>query len=448
MKGKVYNLTDVVSIKFNCRGKTYFFDPNGIDVNEGDTVIVETAKGLDVGKAVIGNHPVPDESLIPPLRPVIRIATEDDYKKIEINKEREKEAFGICKEKIANHGLEMKLVKVECSFDGNKILFFFTADGRVDFRELVKDLASVFHTRIELRQIGVRDETKMQGGLGICGRPYCCSTFLNEFKPVSTKMAKTQSMSLNPAKISGCCGRLMCCLRYEQEAYEDLVKTIPKNGAFVQTTQGYGNVVGTNVLRQKVKVKLDGNGTQEIKEFNTDQIAVIPGGRPKEGEPLPDILEYVEKPKEEIEVSEDPWLAPTLFAFESDKPKQAKKTANEKNKKSKQYNNNRPKQGGGNNKSKPKNAKSNGQNGKQPQNKQKQNNQKQNNKGKQNNHNNQNNQAGNNQKQKNGKPNQKNNNQNRRRRNTNKQRPKQGNAPRNHRPKDAPKQANATKPKE
>ena len=308
-------MTDVISVRFNCRGKSYFFDPNGITAKPGDKLIVETSKGLDVGECVIGNHPVPDESLLPPLRPVIRVATQEDLQTLEQNKALEKEAFKVCKEKIAQHELEMKLVDVECGFEGNKILFFFTADGRVDFRELVKDLAAVFRTRIELRQIGVRDETKMLGGLGICGKPYCCSQFLNDFQPVSTKMAKTQSISLNPTKISGSCGRLMCCLRYEQEAYEELLKTIPKNGAFVQTTGGYGNVVQTNVLRQKVKVRIDGDCEQEIKTFDADQVAVVPGGRPKPGDELPTVLNYVEKPQEKAEPEEDdPWKAPNLFA--------------------------------------------------------------------------------------------------------------------------------------
>ena len=209
----------------------------------------------------------------------------------------------------------MKLVDVECSFEGNKILFFFTADGRVDFRELVKDLAGVFRTRIELRQIGVRDEAKMLGGLGICGRPFCCHQFLDDFQPVSTKMAKTQSMSLNPVKISGTCGRLMCCLRYEQEAYEDLLKHVPKNGAFVQTEDGYGNVTLVNLLRQNVKVKLDGPGEAQIRTYDADEIAEIPGGRPAEGQSLPDLLRS--KPKK---IKEDPvepevngWIMPSMI---------------------------------------------------------------------------------------------------------------------------------------
>ena len=215
-------MIDVVSIKFKNRGKAYFFDPNGLDIKTGEKVIVETAKGLDIADCVYGNHAVMDTAVVQPLRPVVRVATADDLRIEEINKKREKEAFDICQEKISQHELDMKLVDVECNFEGNKITFFFTSDGRVDFRELVKDLAGIFRNRIELRQIGVRDEAKMIGGIGICGRPYCCHQFLEEFQPVSTKMAKVQSLSLNPTKISGSCGRLMCCLRYEQEAYEEL----------------------------------------------------------------------------------------------------------------------------------------------------------------------------------------------------------------------------------
>ena len=270
-------MTEVISIKFRGRGKSYYFDPAGVSAVPGDKLVVETSKGMELGDCCEGNHTVEDSRVVQPLRPVIRKATEDDLRVAAINREREKEAMVICAEKIVKHGLEMKLVDVECSFEGNKILFFFTADGRVDFRELVKDLAGVFRTRIELRQIGVRDEAKMLGGLGICGRPFCCSQFLEDFQPVSTKMAKTQSMSLNPAKISGTCGRLMCCLRYEQEAYEDLVRHVPKNGAFVETTEGYGNVVQVNLLRQQVKVRLDGAADGAISVFPADEIAEVPG---------------------------------------------------------------------------------------------------------------------------------------------------------------------------
>ncbi len=324
-------MVKVVSVKFNPHGKAYYFDPNGVEVRAGDTLIVETSKGLDIGECVYGEHYVTDESIIPPLRPVIRVATEEDLRIAAQNKEREKEAFAICKEKIEAHGLDMKLVDVECGFEGNKILFFFTADGRVDFRDLVKDLAAVFRTRIELRQIGVRDETKMLGGLGICGRPYCCNQFLNDFQPVSTKMAKTQSMSLNPTKISGSCGRLMCCLRYEQDAYEDLVKKIPKVGAFVQTPYGYGVVLATNVLRQKVKVCLDEGGEQEFKILNADEVAAVPGGRPKPGEPLPQVLADIIKAEEASEPEEDDlWDMPEMFAEQSDEYYLKKAPDNEK----------------------------------------------------------------------------------------------------------------------
>ncbi len=307
-------MIDVVSVKFKGRGKTYFFDPNGIECQSGQQLVVETSKGLELAECVQGPHAVNDDRIVPPLRPVIRVATADDLRVAALCKEREKEAFGICEEKIAAHGLDMKLVDVECNFEGNKILFFFISDGRVDFRELVKDLASIFRARIELRQIGVRDEAKMLGGLGICGRPFCCHSFLEDFEPVSTKMAKTQSLSLNPAKISGSCGRLMCCLRYEQEAYEELVKSVPKTGAFVQTPCGYGNVCQVNLLRQKVKVKLDGDDDAP-KGFDADEVAAIPGGRPKPGEPLPDIL--VIKPKEKEEEFVPVWSAPVEVAEEA-----------------------------------------------------------------------------------------------------------------------------------
>ena len=309
----------VVSIKFKGRGKTYFFDPNDLTVNEGEQVVVETSKGLELAVCVQGNHEINDERIVPPLRPVVRIATADDLRIAELCKAREKEAFGIAEEKIAAHGLDMKLVDVECNFEGSKILFFFTSDGRVDFRELVKDLAGVFRTRIELRQIGVRDEAKMLGGLGICGLPFCCHQFMDDFQPVSTKMAKTQSLSLNPAKISGSCGRLMCCLRYEQEAYEELVKGVPKSGAFVETTAGYGNVTQVNLLRQTVKVKLDSD--ESVRSFESDEVAAIPGGRPRPGEPLPHILKPPARRKPEPEEpEEDKWVMPPIFAEDTANP--------------------------------------------------------------------------------------------------------------------------------
>ena len=308
----------VVSIKFKGRGKTYYFDPNGLEVPEGVQVVVETSKGLELATCVQGNHEVTDERIVPPLRPVARIATADDLRIAELCKTREKEAFAIAEQKIAEHGLDMKLVDVECNFEGSKLLFFFTSDGRVDFRELVKDLAGIFRTRIELRQIGVRDEAKMLGGIGICGLPFCCHQFMDEFEPVSTKMAKTQSLSLNPTKISGSCGRLMCCLRYEQEAYEELVKGVPKAGAFVETPVGYGSVAQVNLLRQTVKVKLDDD--ESIRSFDADEVAAVPGGRPKPGETPPHVLKIVPKKKPEPEEKEDAWVMPPIFAEDTAEP--------------------------------------------------------------------------------------------------------------------------------
>ena len=309
-------MIEVVSVKFKNRGKCYFFAPNGLQIRTGDKVIVETAKGLEIADCCHGNHMAEDTAVIQPLRAVVRIATVDDRRVEEINKKREKEAFGICEKKIAEHGLDMKLVDVECNFEGNKTTFFFTSNGRVDFRELVKDLAGVFRNRIELRQIGVRDETKMLGGIGICGRPYCCSQFLEDFQPVSTKMAKMQSLSLNPAKISGACGRLMCCLRYEQAAYEDLVKKVPKQGAFVETIDGYGTAVQVNLLRQTVKVRLDSDTDDSLHLYKANELCAVPGGRPKDGEEPPHVLHYVpEEPEEETEET-DPWAVPSLVVPE------------------------------------------------------------------------------------------------------------------------------------
>ncbi|MBR6738857.1 MAG: stage 0 sporulation family protein, partial [Oscillospiraceae bacterium] len=235
-------MTEVISVRFRGGCKEYYFDPNGLTVEAGQFVIVETSQGTEYAQCLAGNHEVADEAVVPPLRPVVRIATENDRRTMEYNRSREKDAFAICQKKIAEHGLEMKLVRVESNFDGSKIVFFFTSEGRVDFRELVRNLAGVFRARIELRQIGVRDEAKMLGGLGICGRPFCCSDFLDDFVPVSIKMAKTQSLSLNPTKISGTCGRLMCCLKYEQDAYEDALRRMPKAESFVLTPDGPGNV--------------------------------------------------------------------------------------------------------------------------------------------------------------------------------------------------------------
>lgn len=250
-------MLEIVGIRFKEVGKVYYFDPNGLKFQKGDKVIVETARGVECGEVTIENREISEEELVSPLKPVIRAATENDLKIVEENRLKEKNAYAICEEKIANHGLEMKLVDVEYTFDNNKILFYFTADGRVDFRELVKDLASVFRTRIELRQIGVRDESKMLGGFGICGRPFCCHTFLGEFQPVSIKMAKEQGLSLNPVKISGTCGRLMCCLKYEQDTYEHLLRHTPKVGAIVETSEGRGTVIENNLITGLLKVRLD-----------------------------------------------------------------------------------------------------------------------------------------------------------------------------------------------
>ena len=267
----------VIGVRFRQAGKIYNFSPADFQVKVGDHVIVETARGIEYGSVVQGIREVADDKVIMPLKSVIRIATEEDDKKAIENNEKGKKAFKICKEKIAKHGLEMKLIETEYTFDNNKVLFYFTADGRIDFRELVKDLASVFKTRIELRQVGVRDETKMLGGIGICGRPLCCNTYLSEFIPVSIKMAKEQSLSLNPTKISGICGRLMCCLKNEQEAYEELNSNLPDIGEKVKTFDGFkGEVVSVNVLRQKVKIVVEVDDEREIKEYAIDELKFKP----------------------------------------------------------------------------------------------------------------------------------------------------------------------------
>ena len=278
-------MTEVVSVRFKNRGKSYYFDPSGHQIQGGQSVIVETSKGLEFGECARGNFLVPDDSVVPPLRPVIRLATPADMETDRENREKEHRAHLTCLEKIREHGLDMKLVDVEYNFEGSKILFFFTSDGRVDFRELVRDLAGVFRTRIELRQIGVRDEAKMLGGLGICGRPFCCSQFLDEFQPVSIKMAKTQSLSLNPAKISGTCGRLMCCLKYEQDAYEELVKNAPKVDSYVETPEGNGTITELNLLRQKVKVRMETQGGDPlVAYFPLSDIQFIKTGKQRRAE--------------------------------------------------------------------------------------------------------------------------------------------------------------------
>lgn len=250
-------MAEVVGIRFKEVGKVYYFDPDGKVFKKGDRAIVETARGIECGEVAMENREVPDEEIVSPLKVVIRAATDSDLKVIADNKKKEEKAFSICEERIAFHKLKMKLVEVEYTFDGSKILFYFTADNRVDFRELVKDLAGIFRTRIELRQIGVRDESKMLGGFGVCGRPFCCNTFLGEFQPVSIKMAKEQGMSLNPVKISGTCGRLMCCLKYEQDTYEHLLRHTPKVGAIVETAEGRGTVIENNLITGMLKIRLD-----------------------------------------------------------------------------------------------------------------------------------------------------------------------------------------------
>ena len=274
----------VIGVRFRPAGKIYFFAPGKYQVSSGDKVIVETARGVEFGSVVTGPKDVDEEKITQPLKSVIRVATPDDIRKEEKNREKEKEAFSICLEKIRKHGLEMKLIDAEYTFDNNKVLFYFTADGRIDFRELVKDLASVFRTRIELRQIGVRDETKIRGGIGICGRPLCCHTYLSEFAPVSIKMAKEQNLSLNPSKISGVCGRLMCCLTNEEETYEELNSHLPSNGDHVTTPEGLrGDVQSVNVLRQLVKVivTLD-NDEKEIREYKASVLKFKPRRRKKD----------------------------------------------------------------------------------------------------------------------------------------------------------------------
>ncbi|MCI7734491.1 MAG: stage 0 sporulation family protein [Dysosmobacter sp.] len=292
----------MISVRFRGGCKNYYFDPKGVQVKMGDQVIVETAQGPEFATCTEGNHEVDDESIVKPLCAMLRTATENDRRTVEYNKKRENEAFDICEKKIADHGLEMKLVNVSASFDGNKIIFYFTADGRVDFRELVRDLASVFRARIELRQIGVRDEAKMIGGLGICGRPFCCSEFLDGFMPVSIKMAKTQNLSLNPTKISGTCGRLMCCLKYEQNAYEDAAKRMPKVESFVQTPDGPGNVKSVDLLRETMKVALD-SAPEPLKTYHGCEVCILRNGKgSREGIEIPERpARYVEeKPEEEF----------------------------------------------------------------------------------------------------------------------------------------------------
>ena len=281
---------EVVDIQFRPGQKVYYFGPAGLKLHAGDHVIIDTARGPEYGICTAGNHRIPEKDIVSPLRGVLRIATQQDEAVIEENRKKEDEAFNTCLQMIEEQALDMQLVSAECAFDGSKIIFFFTADERVDFRELVKNLASAFHTRIELRQIGVRDKAKMVGGLGICGRPFCCASFLDDFQPVSIKMAKTQNLSLNPTKISGTCGRLMCCLKYEQDAYEDLLRTAPKMDSFVDTPEGRGTVVEIDLLRQRVKVRLE-DQPETIAAFPNADIAILRSGKAKKNDPpIPDDL--------------------------------------------------------------------------------------------------------------------------------------------------------------
>ena len=275
---------EIVDIQFRPGQKTYFFDPDGDSFAPGDHVIIDTARGAEFGTCARGNHLVSQEEIVAPLRKVIRRATPQDERVAAENQQREKRACDVCRQKITDHGLDMQLVRAECAFDGSKILFYFTADERVDFRELVKDLAGAFHTRIELRQIGVRDKAKLVGGLGICGRPFCCGEFLEDFQPVSIKMAKTQNLSLNPTKISGTCGRLMCCLKYEQDTYESLIRSSPKAESFVDTPDGRGTVTDVDVLRQRVKVRMEDN-PETVSVFSAEDIAVLRSGKAKKNDP-------------------------------------------------------------------------------------------------------------------------------------------------------------------
>lgn len=274
-------MAEVIGVRFRSTGKVYYFDPCGEKLRKGSMAIVETARGIECGEVAMENTEVRDSAIVQPLRKLIRPATPEDLRTVEENHKKESSAFKACEKRIAARGLEMKLVDVEYTFDNSKILFYFTADGRVDFRELVKDLAGLFRTRIELRQIGVRDEAKMLGGIGICGRPFCCGSFLGGFQPVSIKMAKEQGLSLNPVKISGACGRLMCCLKYEQEAYQDLLRSTPKVNAIVSTPDGKGVVIDQNLLTRKLTVRLDKDPDAAPKVYTVDQVKLLKDGRVK-----------------------------------------------------------------------------------------------------------------------------------------------------------------------
>lgn len=288
-------MTEVIGVRFRGGCKEYYFDPHGITVEPNQFVIVETAQGLEYAQCVSGNHEVEDDSVVQPLRPLVRVATENDDRTYAYNKTREKNAFEVCQKKIAERGLDMKLVRVESNFDGSKIIFFFTSDGRVDFRELVRDLAGVFRARIELRQIGVRDEAKLVGGIGVCGRPFCCKSFLSDFAQVSIKMAKEQNLSLSSAKISGACGRLMCCLRFEHEVYEKEYASFPKADTLVSTPAGRGVIVESSFLSGKIKVRLEGDANSPAKVYTKDEIKILGQPRRREQkEPVDDELKKLE----------------------------------------------------------------------------------------------------------------------------------------------------------
>lgn len=344
---------EVVDIQFRPGQKVYYFDPAGLHCRAGDHVIIDTARGAEYGYCTAGNHMISPREVVAPLRPVLRLATAQDEKIAADNRAKETKAFGVCLEKIRQQGLDMQLVSAECAFDGSKLLFFFTADERVDFRELVKSLASVFHTRIELRQIGVRDKAKMVGGLGICGRPFCCASFLDDFQPVSIKMAKTQNLSLNPTKISGTCGRLMCCLKYEQEAYEDLLKHSPKAESFVDTPDGRGTVEEVDLLRQRVKVRLENQPDNLVWHKNED-IAVLRNGKAKKSDPpIPEdwapISGSGQKPRKEEAPEEPAFLDPIRFRYstESVVTEQPEKPQEEEQPRSRSRRRNRkPREGG------------------------------------------------------------------------------------------------------
>ena len=272
-------MADIIGVRFKAVGKIYYFDPVNFNVKKNDYVIVETSRGIEIGEVVFDRREIKDDEIVKPLKPIVRVANSKDIAQKEENKKKEKEAFSICLEKISKHKLAMKLVEVEYAFDRSKILFYFTADGRIDFRELVKDLATVFKTRIELRQIGVRDESKALGSYGICGRRICCSEFLGEFEPVSINMAKKQVLSLNPSKISGSCGRLMCCLKYEQEAYDELLKVTPRVGAVVNTPMGVGTVEYVNILKGMLKIKIETEKETVYQDYSVDEVKIIKNGK-------------------------------------------------------------------------------------------------------------------------------------------------------------------------